>query len=169
MTLTPANATLEVKYTLQYAASAVYSDGSTRDVTALATWSSSNTAVVTLSNAASSHGLATGAGAGVATVKAIYQGVTATTGITVKSGKLSTIAVTPNPATVSKGSKLQLTAMGTFNDGVVLNITSQCRWTSSRNAVATVSGGLVSGVSAGTATITAQKGNRSGAATVTVQ
>jgi hypothetical protein len=58
--------------TFQLAATARLSDGSTRDVTAMATWSTSNPSVVSVS----ATGLATIVGAGSVELRAAYQNVT---------------------------------------------------------------------------------------------
>ena len=63
----------------QLRAEAIFSDGTSLDVTTVATWSSSNTAVVTIT----STGLGTAVGAGEVQVCAAYQGVTGCLQITV--------------------------------------------------------------------------------------
>lgn len=63
--------------TAQFKATATMGDGSTQDVTSQAAWSSSNTAVATVS----STGLVAGVAAGAATVAASYQSVSASDAI----------------------------------------------------------------------------------------
>ena len=79
---------------------------------------------------------------------------------------LTAISVTPSVATISPCSApvagisctQQLTATGTFNDGSTGQ--TSVTWTSSNTAVATVNtGGLVSGVAPGSATISASSGS----------
>jgi hypothetical protein len=69
-------------FTFQLIATARLSDGSTRDVTAVATWSSSNESVI----AVSPTGLATIVGTGSADVRAAYQNVVGTMTIDFGSG-----------------------------------------------------------------------------------
>src|SRR5215208_3371245 len=57
--VTPINPSLQTGLTQQFTATGAFSDGSTQDLTAAATWSSSNQSVATISNATSSNGLAT--------------------------------------------------------------------------------------------------------------
>jgi uncharacterized protein YjdB len=64
--------------TSQFSAMATLSDGTTQDVTNLATWVSSNTDEATVSSA----GLVTGVGAGTVTIQATYQSVTGSDQIT---------------------------------------------------------------------------------------
>jgi uncharacterized protein YjdB len=63
----------------QFTASAAMSDGTTQDVTSLATWQSSNTSDATVSTS----GLVTGVAAGTVVVQATYQNVTGSDQITV--------------------------------------------------------------------------------------
>jgi hypothetical protein len=63
--LTPTSPVIAAGATQQFAATATYSDGSTKDITTSSTWSSSNTAVVTVG---ATNGLATGVAAGTATI-----------------------------------------------------------------------------------------------------
>jgi hypothetical protein len=78
--------------------------------------------------------------------------------VTIKS-----VSVQPSSATIGAGSTVQLTATAT-----PMKIT-KFTWTSSQSSVATVSKlGLVTGVAAGTATITAASGKAKGTATITV-
>ena len=64
--------------TSQFSAMATLSDGTTQDVTNLATWVSSNTDEATVSSA----GVVTGVGAGTVTIQATYQSVTGSDQIT---------------------------------------------------------------------------------------
>jgi len=87
---------------------------------------------------------------------------------------LTAIAVNPATASISvcpapPGSvcTVQLTATGTFNDGSTGPVT--VAWTSSDSAVASVNtGGLVTGLTAGNTTITAQGSGFSGTSGITV-
>jgi hypothetical protein len=83
---------------------------------------------------------------------------------------LQTITVTPATPGILVGGTQQMTATGTYDDGSRKNITGTSSWTSSDLTVATVtaSGGLVTGVGAGTATIQATNEIISGSTTVTV-
>ena len=83
---------------------------------------------------------------------------------------LSSIAVAPtggNSASVVAGLTLQLAATGTYSDGTTKDLSSTVAWTSSANATVT-SAGLVTGVSAGSATVTAATGGVSGNVALTV-
>ncbi len=92
-----------------------------------------------------------------------------TTSSEVSAVTLKSIGVTPTPTTLYAGMAEALTATGTYSNGTTQNLTSTATWTSSNTNVATVSAaGIVTTITNGTATITAQSGTVKGKATVKV-
>jgi hypothetical protein len=84
---------------------------------------------------------------------------------------LQTITVGPTGVGILVAKTQQMTAIGTYDDGTQKNITgsTSTAWTSSDATVASVSSaGLVTGVGAGTANITATNGVATGSASITV-
>jgi len=83
---------------------------------------------------------------------------------------LQTITVTPATPGILVGGTQQMTATGIYDDGSQKNITGTSSWSSTDLTVATVtsSGGLVTGVAAGTASIQATNGIVSGSTSVTI-
>jgi hypothetical protein len=82
---------------------------------------------------------------------------------------LTSITVAPNSATIAVGGTQQLTATGNFDDSSTQDMSNSVSWSSSDSTIATVStSGLVTGVKAGTATITATSGNFTSTSTITV-
>ncbi|HYT72635.1 MAG TPA: Ig-like domain-containing protein, partial [Gemmatimonadales bacterium] len=80
---------------------------------------------------------------------------------------VGSVTVTPPSPTIPQGQTVQLGATVMDTSGNPLS--SQVTWASGNSAVATVSSsGLVTGVTAGSATITATSGGQTGSATVTV-
>ena len=59
ITVTPAYKIARFGATIQYAATGTYSDNSTKNITALVTWTSSDTSIATISNAPGAKGLVT--------------------------------------------------------------------------------------------------------------
>ena len=110
--------------------------------------------------------------AGSTTITATLTGVNGTAALTVTAPPaptLSSIAVTPAPASIEVGATQQFTATGTYSNGMTAVITSTVTWTSSSTANATISsGGLATGVAAGSTTITASLSGISGPAALTV-
>ncbi len=74
---------------------------------------------------------------------------------------ISSLSVTPNPCDMVVGASMSATATEKYNNGTTSNVTSSMNWSSNNTAVCTVqtkgstSPGLVHGVSAGSATISA--------------
>jgi hypothetical protein len=89
--------------------------------------------------------------------------------LTVTAPTLTSIAVTPANPSITKGATEQFTATGTYSNSSTANITSQVTWASGTTSVAAItSGGLASGVAAGSSTITATLGSVSGNTKLTV-
>ena len=129
--------------------------------------------MATISSAAGTEGLASGAGIGITTISATLGSVTGSTTLTVTAANLVSIAVTPANPSIAKGTSQQFTATGTYSDSSTQNLTTSVTWASSAPAVASISNaagseGLASGVSAGNTTISATLGSVSGSTTLTV-
>src|SRR5206468_210350 len=125
---------------------------------------SSNTAVATVSNS----GLVSGVTPGTATITATSEGKSGTSSVTVTSVPVASVDVTPPSASVPAGQTVQLTATPKDAGGTPLSGRT-VTWSSSNTSVAAVSNsGLVSGVTPGSATITATSEGKSGTSSVTV-
>jgi hypothetical protein len=104
--ISPSNPIVGTQSTLQLTATGTFSDGTTLAVTGAARWTSSNTAVATVS----ATGLVTGVSNGTATISASIGGVTGSVTATVQFVPLS-VAVTALPAaTQNAGYTATLTA-----------------------------------------------------------
>jgi YVTN family beta-propeller protein len=163
----PTNPVIAVGTTQQFSATGTLSNNTTKDVTSLVTWGSSNAGVATIS----AGGIASSISIGSTTISAIFAGVSGTTTMTVQ-GPVS-ITVTPANSSSAVGSTLQFTATGSFSDGSVRDLTTLVTWSSSAGGVASISNasgsnGLATAVAAGSTTITAALGV-SGSTTLTVK
>ena len=93
---------------------------------------------------------------GPVTISATFDGITATTGLTVTSATLKSITVTPANTNLPAGETEQLTATGTLSDNSTEDLTSQVTWASSDTTWITISNtGLATSVSPGPVTISA--------------
>jgi plastocyanin len=81
--VTPANFNLTTGSTMQYMAMGMYADNTLLDVTADATWASTNTAVASVSSSASSPGLVTALAPGTSTISATVDGMSGATPVNV--------------------------------------------------------------------------------------
>lgn len=149
------NGTLAKGSSVQFKAQAVLSDGSTQDVSNQATWVSSAQSKVTID----AQGLATGVAVGTSTITASINSVTsAGTVLTVTNATVSQIQITPPTLSLAKGTKGKLTAIATYSDHTIQDISNLVAWNSSDIAVATVNlSGEVTAVSNGNATLTGSK------------
>ena len=163
--VTPANTRLPVGETSQFTATGTLSDGSTENLTSQVTWASSDTTWATINSA----GLATAVGAGPVTISATLGSISGSTGLTVTTAALQSIAVTPANTSLPVGETEQFTATGTLSNGSTENLTSQVTWASSDTTWATInSAGLAIAVSPGPVTISATLGSISGSTGLTV-
>src|SRR5690242_9553104 len=163
VTVSPSSASLFVGQTMQLGATMTDSVGNVLSGRTV-TWTSSNPAVATVNGS----GLAGAVTVGSATITATSEGRTGTAVISVSNVPVATVTVSPASASVLAGQTVQLGATTKDASGNVLTGRSIV-WTSSTGSVATVNGnGLVTGVTAGSATITATSEGQSGSATVSV-
>jgi len=81
---------------------------------------------------------------------------------------LVAIEITPAAQSVAVGTEALLSATGRHADGSTEDVTARAAWTSSAAGIASVSGGRVSAVAAGSATISATLGGVTGSSLVTV-
>ncbi len=163
ISLNPQAVLLKTGDTVQISASAVTVDGTSTDITQSATWSSAATGTATVN----STGLVTAVSTGTTTISASQGSVTGNGNVIVRAVGLQTtnpITITASSTQVASGSTLATTATANFTDGSTLDITPIAVWSSSSTATATVdTGGVIKGVAAGNATITATVNTASGA------
>jgi uncharacterized repeat protein (TIGR03803 family) len=162
--VSPANSTAAAGTSLQLNATAIYSDGHSEDVTAGVSWSSSNSAIASVSSAGGSAGTLSALTPGTTSISATMQGIQGKASVTVTPATLVSLELTPATPSLAKGLSLALTATGVFSDHTTQNLSSQVTWSSSSAAVASISnatgsGGVVTGLAVGSATITATSGS----------
>jgi uncharacterized protein YjdB len=163
--ITPQLPSIPISTTQQFTATGTYSDGSTRDLSSLVTWSSSSTVTATVDV----NGLVTSIAAGSTTITATLGSVMQTFTFTVSTPTISDIFVSPDGLTEPIGVSQQYTATADYSDGSSSDLSSGVTWASSAPAVATVdSSGVVTTVGPGTTTISATVGSFSDSSTLTV-
>src|ERR1700730_4838873 len=168
ISLSPTSPTVPLDAAQQFIATGSFSDSSTEQVASV-TWSSSDAAVVSITDDASNLGAAYALGTGAAMVSACAGAVCGSTTLTVSSAALVSIAITPATGTVRAGRPLQFYATGTYTDGSTQDLSSLVTWSSSAPPVATINAaGLASGLIVGSTTITAASGTVQGTAMLTV-
>ncbi|WEK55568.1 MAG: hypothetical protein P0Y55_05830 [Candidatus Cohnella colombiensis] len=143
---------------LKLSAIAVDYDASEDTVTNVATWSSSNTSVATVS-----AGVVTIVSAGKATIIAKHKGLTDTITLTVTSPytsiSINSTLITNKSVEIYIGegtANLTATAVVTA-DGSILDVTSAATWSSSNSNVVKVTGGVLTAVGLGSAIVTVSR------------
>ncbi len=164
VTVTPATAALTVaESTVQFRAEVRDQHGEVMDV-GWVVWSSGDEEVATIDTA----GLATARGNGTAIITATVGELSGTASATVEQWP-SEVRVSPEADTVAFGDTLRLTAEAFDENGNVVE-GAEFVWSSGEVAVAAVDeSGLVTGVTVGTATITAAAGGAEGSAEIRVE
>ena len=129
-------------------------------------WSTSNASIASVS----SNGTVTAVAAGSATITATCSGKSGSAAVTVTAPPpvVTTVTVSPSNASVAVGGTVTLTATVKDAQGNVMTGQS-ITWSSNNTGTATVnSSGLVTGVAAGAATVTATCSGKTGSSSVTV-
>lgn len=127
-------------------------------------WTTSNSAVATVSTS----GVVTARAVGTATVTATSEGRGGSAVVTVTSVPVATVVLTPPFDTLNAGGSVQLNAVARDAGGAAL-AGRTVTWNSADTRIATVtSAGLVVAIAPGTTTITATSEGRSATATIVV-
>src|SRR5207302_1641614 len=109
--VTPAGQTVQVGATAQLTATGVFSDGTVADLTATATWSSSDDTLATVAS-----GLVTGVAAGAPHITATHSTLSGQATVSVSAAALVSLVVQVPSASLAAGFSEQLGAVGLFSD-----------------------------------------------------
>lgn len=168
--VTPANPSIAMGSAQQFIALGTYSDGATRDITSISTFSTGSANIATVT----AGGLATGVSAGSAVITATSgarsgSATVAVTQAVPPTALVTSIAVTPSTSSILIGGAQQFNATATYSNGTSADVSNTATWTSSNNAIATISSsGLGRGVATGLVAMTASFGGKSGSGSLTV-
>ena len=161
--VTPSDTYVVVGESEQYTATAIYSDGTAKDVTSKAEWVTSDKEIAAINV----DGTASGISEGNVTIAAIYSEdnieKTGTAYLSVEAAPptLKSLTIKGNNI-VAIGLSEQLNAIATLSDDREFIVNDKVNWTSSDTAIAIVNAqGVVTGVSVGDVTITATAKNNS--------
>src|SRR5215475_6698507 len=174
LVIAPATTSTPAGTTQQFTATVTFSDSSTRDVTAQASWASNANSVATVTQVG---GRGTAVAPGDATISASFTAsgstVTGSAAFHVTTAVLRSVAVTPGGAQLELGANQQFAAIGTFSDGTTQDLTASAVWSSSDPTVLRVNAtagrvGLGNTRGPGTATISAAVNAISGSTPATI-
>ncbi len=132
---------------------AAYTDGTTKDVTTLAAWTTADANVAEVDS-----GTVTAAGSGQTKITAAFENKTVT--VPVEVDWAQSLKADLKIAVLGINESKQITLTATDSEGNSKNVTGEAEWRSSSPAVADVSEGLVTGYSRGKATISAKYGGK---------
>jgi hypothetical protein len=165
ITVTPVTAVVQVGANQAFHATAVFSDGSSQDVSLNSTWTSSSPAEAKVTFPGRLLGVSptpTPPGTAPVTVTATFLGISGTASLDVSTATLLNISLTPSSINLAPGSSASFQAIGNYSDGSSANLSGLATWASTNTNVATVSNGVVLGQSAGQASVTAVYQNTTG-------
>ena len=150
--------------TVQFTATGTFNDGSTQDMSKVATWTSSVPAVATMTGST-----ATSKSSGMTTIQAAFPTPPRAGSTTLNVTTVQTVSLTPANATISVGGNVQFILTGRVSNGTTLNLTTSAKWSSSNPSDAQVTNtGLATGLQGGSATITASYSTFTPTAALTV-
>jgi len=167
VSVTPSSTSLLVGKSTTLKATATYSDNTTEDVTASAAWRSSDDAVASVS-----AGKVTANAEGDAMITASYKNQSGTATVTVGSvveAELKALTATPKVVSLQEGEEVQVKLTGIYSDGKKKDVTTQAEWEIDDEEVAVVANGMITGLSEGTATVTAMLEDKEVTIKVTVK
>lgn len=161
--VTPSSAALTVGNTVHLQAEPLDAGGNALTGRTI-TWSSADDGIATVDNT----GLVTGVSVGATTITATSEGKSGTSGIAVGAQIAASITVAPSSVGITVGQTSQLTATVKDASGAVIS-GAPVTWLVDDQSIATVSStGLVTGVSSGSASVTAASGSAHVGVPVTV-
>ncbi len=156
ITVTPNPVTISVDDSQPLTVTGNFDNGSESNLTSTAMFEPANPQVVSVDSA----GVVEGVAVGETTISVTASGFTDTVSVTVNPpGVLTSITITPDPVTITRGNTQALTVTGNFDNGAMADVTSQASFTTSSAIVVVDSDGNVTGVEVGMATVTAMVGD----------
>jgi uncharacterized protein YjdB len=166
MTLTPAAPSIAIAAKQQFIATGTFSDGTSRDITAISTFTSANTTVATIA----AGGLATGVKAGTSVITAASGTRSAAALLTVTPATLASLSIAPANPSIQVGATRQLTVTATYSDATTVDVTANTAFTSAAPTLVTAGAttGLTTGIAVGSSLITGAFGGQTASTTVTV-
>jgi hypothetical protein len=172
----PQTVNLAPTTSFQMQAIGTYSDGSTKDVTSKASWTSSNPTVAAFSSSTIGQITATSLAnipnpPGTTTVSAEVGAISSTSSATVSvCPVVNTLTISGSPTSVSTGQAIAFTAQATFQGvSTQTDVTSEVTWNVGSTSILTITGGTGTPVAAGSTTVSASLcGGTSNRITITV-
>ncbi len=162
ITVDPPTPSISQGATQQMTATGTYQDGSTASLTGGAScsgntvcWSSSDTTIATITTG----GMVTGVAQGTSTITAASGAITGTTTATIVLGDVTGLTLNPTSYTISAANDTTTAIAEAQTPSGKVDVSATATWTTANTSIATVVGGTdpvtITGVAAGTTTVTA--------------
>ena len=133
-----------------------FSDGSQRDVSREATWTSDDNSIAAVGPTGLLGGATALRGVGATNINVSLDGETATAAVTVTAAELRQLEISPVDEVVVAGVQVSYTATGIYTDGSSEDLTAEVSWGSSDDVVATIgANGIATTLSEGVTEISA--------------
>lgn len=159
----PENIDLNIKKSKSIKVTGYYSNGKTVSLSSKMNWSSSDTAIVTVSRTS-----VKAVAEGTATITGSYQGKEATVKVNVVP-KLKKLTASEKKLNLKPGDVKTVTVTAEFDTGAKTNVGDAAVWTTSNSSVAKVTNGRIEAIAKGTARIKGQYNSKTVSITVSVK
>ncbi|MCT1399286.1 Ig-like domain-containing protein [Paenibacillus sp. p3-SID867] len=159
----PENIDLNIKKSKSIKVTGYYSNGKTISLSSKMNWSSSDTAIVTVSRTS-----VKAVAEGTATITGSYQGKEAIVKVNVVP-KLKKLIASEKKLNLKPGDVKTVTVTAEFDTGAKTNVGDTAVWTTSNSSVAKVTNGRIEAIAKGTARIKGQYNSKTVSITVSVK
>lgn len=159
----PENIDLNIKKSKSIKVTGYYSNGKTVSLSSKMNWSSSDSAIVTVSKTS-----VKAVAEGTATITGSYQGKEVTVKVNVVP-KLKKLTASEKKLNLKPGDVKTVTVTAEFDTGAKTNVGDTAVWTTSNSSVAKVTNGRIEAIAKGTARIKGQYNSKSVSITVSVK
>lgn len=159
----PENIDLNIKKSKSIKVTGYYSNGKTVSLSSKMNWSSSDTAIVTVSRTSIKA-----VAEGKATITGSYQGKEVTVKVNVVP-KMTKLIVSEKKLNLKPGDVKTVTVTAEFDTGSKTNVGDTAVWTTSNSSVAKVTNGRIEAIAKGTARIKGQYNSKTVSITVSVK
>ncbi len=167
--ITPANIEVPAGTQGRFTAMAYYSDGSSADVTDLATWQSEDSQIVSIISTGLNGGMGHALKVGITYISATLDGMISNKAkVNVSQSVVKTLNVTPVQTTVVNGISVQYQAIAIYSDGFSQDVTAFVPWSCDTSIATMMTNGLALTHAAGTTEITTNLDGIVGTASLTV-
>lgn len=137
LTVVPASAQAGVGQTVNFAAAGRYSDGSTRDVTFAARWSTGDSRIAVVANTFGYFGIARAVSDGVTAVRAEIGGLVSEAQLTVSTACVRRVTIGVADGALVRPSRVPVVfaARALYSDGRSADVSDSAQWTTTDGAV----------------------------------